>query len=296
MHTRTLSKTVVSNLVVLSVLVVLGASLPQRTADTSAKTAVSSSSEALQEAPGKNPGKTALRSSTKQKRPSAKPLYALATASSAPAGLLAVVQQPDIKDKHQKLADQTLRALPAHCRTYLKNFYVQYVNVKQRGLGGKSTVIIDGTSGDNEFVGLLVHECGHVTHGNLPGTSDSGISAYRDGKDIFYKNSPMVEFFSISWMTEEIRNEGSVSEDFVSGYAQSDAFEDFSETFAMYILHRPSMRERAKTNASIAAKLAWMEKYLPVEENTLSTADLYKWDKKVPWDVTKLAYTLSSSK
>jgi hypothetical protein len=236
-----------------------------------------------------------VRTALRQKR--AAP-YMAATVPPAKAEapvLLPVVNQKDIKANHQKLADGVLRALPSHCRTYLRNFYVRYENVTQRGLGGKTTIMIDGTATDNEFVGLLTHECGHVTHSNLPGSAASGESAFKDGKDLFYNDSPVVSFFAISWSTENVLKKGVKKDDFVSGYAQSDAFEDFAESFAMYILHRPSMRERAKTNKAIAAKLQWMETYLPIDETVLASQDLYKWDKKVPWDVTKLAYALTLS-
>lgn len=204
--------------------------------------------------------------------------------------LLPAVSHDDITVHHQELADAVLRALPFHCRTYLRNFYVQYQNATSRGLGGTSTIILDGSVPDDEFVALLIHECGHVTSGNMKGTSDAGATAFRDGKELFYANSPAAQFFAISWQTTNIRTRGTSTRDYVSGYARSDAFEDFAETFAMYILHRPALRERAKTNTAIAQKLAWMETYLPLPENTFGISQ-YTWDGTVPWDVTRLEYT-----
>lgn len=208
----------------------------------------------------------------------------------APApSLLPIVDQKEIKENQRIIADTVLKRLPSLCRDNLKNFYVLYKNVTQRGLGGKSSIIIDGTAPDTEFAGLLVHECGHVIHGNMLGNPKSGASAFKDGKDIFAKEGSAASFFAISWTTESVLRANQKKEDFVTGYAQSNAFEDFSETFATYVLERPSMEERAKTNTVIAAKLAWMKTNLPLADNLLGTPQ-YKWDKKVPWDATKLAY------
>lgn len=286
MRLNTVSKAAFSTLLIALAALFLEPSVPAQTPDTSTITAPVTTEHTRQAA------KPIVLKSIKPAGKYAKGTADARTAASVTHTLLPVVQQKDIKAHHQELADDTLRALPPHCRTFLKNFYVQYVNVKQRGLGGKTTIIIDGTAPDAEFVGLLVHECGHVTHGNLLGNAASGESAFRDGKDVFYSDSPVAAFFSISWSTESVLKKGMKKSDFVSGYAQSDAFEDFAETFAMYILHRPALKERAKSNTVIAAKLKWMETYLPLNEDALGEST-YSWNKTVPWDITKLPYKLN---
>lgn len=206
--------------------------------------------------------------------------------------LLAIADQPSFEPQHRLLADHVLRALPSHCRLNLKNFYILYTDAKQRGLGGKTTIILDGSVGNEELTGLLTHECGHVIHSNMPGNMSSGESAFRDGNAIFYNDSPIVRFFAISWKTENVLLPGTKKTDFVSGYAKSDAFEEFSETFAMYALHRDALRLRAKDNAAIAAKLAWMETYLPMPEGMIGESR-YLVGKEVPWDITKLPFVLA---
>ncbi len=204
--------------------------------------------------------------------------------------LLPIVNQTSIHANQQKIADTVLRILPAGCRNNLKNFMVRYDNPDERGLGGKTTIIIAGNEGDEEFAGLLIHECGHVISANLQGNTATGPSGFKDGGDIFFKDAPVASFFAISWTDEKTPKKGNKNEDFVSGYASSDIFEDFAETFTTYVLQRPSMVARAQTNTAIALKLAWMEKNLPMPENAFGVAS-YRWDKKVPWDSTKLAYT-----
>ncbi len=232
--------------------------------------------------------------SSQLKHASGKPFLVaqLAIPTSAPVtNLLPVVNQPSIHANQQVLADAVLRRLPSECRDNLKNFYVLYKGATQRGLGGKTSIIIDGNAPDNEFIGLMVHECGHVIHGNLLGNvAVSGVSAFKDGKDIF-ANDSAASFFAISWTTPQVAKVGP-KEDYVTGYAQSDCFEDFAETFTTYVLERPSLEARAKTNTVIAAKLAWMKQHLPLSDTLLGTPE-YNWDKKVPWDATKLAFVWS---
>lgn len=206
-----------------------------------------------------------------------------------PSPLLPIVDQASIHPEQQVIADTVLRKLPDLCRNNLKNFYVRYDNPEQRGLGGRTTIIVNGSEGKEEFAGLITHECGHVISGNLLGNPVTGASTFKDGGDIFAKDSPAAAFFAISWTTEKTAKKTNRKEDFVTGYASSDAFEDFAETFATYVLQRPSMEERALTNTAIAAKLEWMKTNLPLPEKLLGTP-LYKWDKKVPWDATRLAY------
>ncbi len=206
---------------------------------------------------------------------------------------IAAVDQPTITENHKKLATAVLNALPSACRDNLKTFIVLYQGATRRGLGGKTTIILDGSVPDSEFVALLTHECGHVIHSNMLGTYNAGESSYKDGPNTIYLDSPTVAFWNLSWTTDASKKAGIKDIDFVSGYAKSDAFEEFAETFALYVLQRGEFRDRAKTNATIAAKLAWMEQNIPLPENLLGTGTAV-WDGNVPWDATKLPLTLGT--
>lgn len=235
---------------------------------------------------------TRVSSSSKRKRTFPAPYLASVTqkassASSAPA-TLAFVDQPSITQHHKELATATFLALPAGCRANVRTFSIIYKDAKYRGLGGKTTIILDGSVNDTEFVALLTHECGHVISGNLTGTA-AGESNFRDGQVAFRSDAPVLSFFSVSWENERTLKKGTKDTDFVSGYAKTDIFEDFAETFAAYALQRPYLRQRAETNDAIAKKLAWMEQNIPLDENALGKST-YAGAAKVPWDVTKLPY------
>ncbi len=207
----------------------------------------------------------------------------------------AVFDQPDIQLKHRQMAEEVMRILPAKCQNTLQSFFVRYDNPSQRGLAGKSTLIVSGNVPDDEFRALLVHEFGHVMDlGCLQGTPQSGASPFVDGSDAIWSDDPSVSFYSISWSDAKTRRADSQAADFVSGYAQWDPFEDLAETVAAYVLHRDALKALAQNNQAIAAKVWWIETYLFPQDPAAATSP-YVWQGKRPWDITKLDFTWTAS-
>jgi hypothetical protein len=205
--------------------------------------------------------------------------------------LLPITDQPDILPHHRAMASEVLRAMPAQCLATLQSLYVRYDNPQHRGLAGKNSIIIAGNLPDNEFRALLVHEFGHVLDlGCITGTASAGASEFRDGADIMWQNDPSLVFYRISWIGNKVQREGTKAEDFVSGYASWDPFEDLSESLAYYVFQQDTFRIRAKTNTAIAGKLAWIETFVFPSGLRVAQGEQY-WDGTVPWDTTKLAYT-----
>jgi hypothetical protein len=209
----------------------------------------------------------------------------------AATGLLPVVDQKDIIKRQRVIADAVLRALPSKCRNSLQSFYVTYdKNAANRGLGGESIIIVDGTVSDREFRALIIHECGHVVDlGGLRGLPSSGQSSFVDGNTPIFGDDPSVSFYQISWLTPTINQPGTKVSDFVSGYAASDPFEDFAETFAYFALQRKEFQRIAAKNPILKAKYDFMEKVVFVGEPLIALGKHVR-GKSVPWDVTQLPY------
>jgi hypothetical protein len=237
----------------------------------------------------------AVRVASALKRRRAAPMVASVIAvpptPKAPA-YVASVDVPGITDNHKKIATNVLGSLPSGCRDNLQNFSVIYKGATRRGLGGKTTIILDGSVPDDEFAALLVHECAHVIHANMPGTASSGDSGYRDGNVVFYNDSAMVAYWNLSWTATGAKKHGAKDADFASGYAKSNQYEDFAEAFALYALQPDAFAARAKNNAVMAAKLAWMQANLPMQYEILGDGS-DAGSGAVPWDVTKLAFLLA---
>lgn len=205
--------------------------------------------------------------------------------------ILPVASHRDIRADHQILLSSTLRALPEQCRASLRNLYVRYDRPQQRGLAGKGTIILSGNVRSAELRALFIHEFGHITDlGCLRGSPQSGQSAFRDGPETIVRDDPSVNFYAISWLQEITRKPDSVPEDFVSGYAAKDAFEDFAETFAYFVLQPEAFRARTEGNDVLRQKWEWMAEN--VFKNHAPLASGKPWDGSLPWDVTKLQYTV----
>ena len=141
-----------------------------------------------------------------------------------------------------------------------------------------------------EFRALLVHEFGHVMDlGCLQGNASAGATAFKDGGDIMYNDDPSVQFYEISWTASNVQKAGMKPQDFVTGYASWDVFEDFAESLAYYVFQRDAFMERAKSNTAMAAKFRWIETYVFPNGKTLGQG-LHTWTGEVPWDSTKLPY------
>ena len=189
----------------------------------------------------------------------APPFHDAAKSSNTEQKLLPVVNQEDIHLNHQLIADNTLRRLPKQCQKALRALYVRYDHPKHRGLSSTNTIILDGSEPDEEFRALFIHEFGHITDlGCLTGTTESPPSTFRDGNIVMKQDDPSVGFYAISWTSEKIPKELSTPADFVSGYATSDVFEDFAETYAYYILQPEAFAARARWNTVLAQKREWM--------------------------------------
>ena len=208
--------------------------------------------------------------------------------------LLPVVDHADIREEHKLIANEVLLAMPERCRDTLRNFYVRYDNPKTRGLAGKNTLILSGNLPETEFRALFIHELGHVfdlSHETncLHGTPESGNSTFRDGADTMYKNDPSVVFYQISWLNEKTQKPTAKPEDFVTGYAVWDTYEDFAESFVYFVLHNGVFLQRATENAALAQKYDWFSTHLDPKTGKIATSE-HQWNGTVPWDATKLAY------
>ena len=151
-------------------------------------------------------------------------------------------------------------------------------------------MIVTGNVPDKEFMALIIHECGHVTDlGGLHGTDVSRPTMFADGSTPIYGDDPSAAFYEISWLSPVMMQPNMTDEDFVSGYAKSDPFEDFAESFAYYVLQQKEFARLAKQNPILRAKYDFMAKVVFVGSPQIAEGTS-KRGTRAPWDVTKLPY------
>ena len=171
--------------------------------------------------------------------------------------------KPDVRSLNhcKSLAYRTLASLPQVTVKHLQNLTLSFNNDDRRGLGGGSTIILRCSNvTDNELVGVLVHEVGHIADtGVLQGNFLAGASEFKDGTNAIYNDDASLDFYRLSFLDEKTIRPNAQAVDFVSGYAMSDPFEDFAETYNYYILHGEEFRKLAKMNEILQKKYAFLK-------------------------------------
>ena len=140
-----------------------------------------------------------------------------------------------------------------------------------------------------EIQGLLIHEFGHIIDlGGMRGSASAQPSSFTDGAQTIWINDPSVDFYTISWTDNDTQREGSQQLDFVTGYAATDPFEDFAESFTLYVENGSYFREMTTVNQKLAAKYAYL-RYVVFDGVEFGVGSDATYDAEVRyWDGTRL--------
>ncbi|MFH0820266.1 MAG: putative zinc-binding metallopeptidase [Candidatus Peregrinibacteria bacterium] len=192
--------------------------------------------------------------------------------------------------------EQTIKTVLAHLPqdhvASLANVILDFDPQAYRGLGGKKMVILRANMEQGELIGVLVHELGHnVDLIALDSAKAAMASGFKDGATLVYLGDLSLDFYRISWMDEQTLKKTMGNLDFVSGYAMTDPFEDFAETYAYYVLHNQDFKAKVSTSAPLYAKYRFM-KYRVFKGVEFDTGDAKVETLSRPWDVTILPYKL----
>jgi len=171
------------------------------------------------------------------------------------------VENPISLQHCASLVYKTLQLVPQDVSTKVKDLTLYFNSTGRRGLGGGSTIILRCQNvTDAELVSVFVHELGHIKDtGVLQGNFWAGESEFRDGQNSIYNDDKSLDFYRLSFVNEKEIKKDASDLDFVSGYAMSDPFEDFAETFNYYLLHGDDFRQLAANNDVLAKKYNFMK-------------------------------------
>lgn len=198
--------------------------------------------------------------------------------------------QEDTRKALKTLLTSTLSQLPEEHSSSLKSITLDFDPNAHRGLGGRSKIILRSNMSSNELVSVFIHELGHsVDLGWLAPEKRIKKSRFKDGKTIIYSTDPSVDFYSISWKNEKTLKKMANNLDFVSGYAMSDPFEDFAETYVYYVLHNSEFRSKTSSSNALYAKYKFMRDVVFNGEEP-STGNRAVRSTYRPWDITLLSY------
>lgn len=190
--------------------------------------------------------------------------------------------------------ETALKKLPSEHVKSVSNIILDYDPSAHRGLGGSELIILRAVDmGTEEMLAVLIHEMGHnVDSGYLTPKEEKVKSPFEDWGVPLYETDSSLDFYSISWASDEKRKKTAINTDFVSGYAMSDCFEDFAESYVYYVLHNKDFKRLAASSESLYAKYHFM-KYEVFGGVEFDTADGIIKEKQRPWDITVLRYDFS---
>lgn len=133
-----------------------------------------------------------------------------------------------------------------------------------------------GMLSKNEFFSVFIHEFWHYI--------DLYFFVFENGEDVSNY------FYEISWESTKVMKKWQEKQDFVSGYAMTNKYEDFAESFTYYLLHNKDFFEKALGSTTLMQKYNFFHKYFVFNE------DLKKYDfsleekrKNYYWDITKIS-------
>lgn len=200
-----------------------------------------------------------------------------------------------IPGETSNLIYETIRKLPANHTKSLQKIVLEYNPEASRGMGGARTIILKSYNVSvEELNAVLIHEIGHTTDlGSLQAETNSAPSEFKDGTLPIYQGDPSLDFYRISWDNEKQIKSVANNFDFVSGYAMTDPFEDFAETYLFYILHDDEFRFLASQNDALLAKYNFMKNTVFAgREYAAAHAATTDWNAFLRvWDVTLLPYS-----
>lgn len=185
----------------------------------------------------------------------------------------------DLNPVHVTQISTALSIMPQDFNKRIKSVYIVYGDAKmRRGMSGVGVVFMKGEELD--FFRVMVHEFGHIydLHREV---SAGEKSQFYDGSYRLFREDPSVTFYEYSWLSNSER--AAKKNSFASTYGTTDPFEDFAESFALYILQNQTFMNWKKSDDVLVNKYDFFKQ--------IFNGRTFKSEKSVfaqPYDVTML--------
>lgn len=139
-------------------------------------------------------------------------------------------------------------------------------------INGSGITLTVANIGPSEVSALLIHEWAH--HFDLTQ---------------FHNNPVRAQFTSISWQASDIKKTNAKLEDFVSGYALTNDYEDFAESLTMFVLSNEEFAQRSQTNESLKKKYLFLQDFVFWQGEFIGTNYASGSLESYNWDMTRIA-------
>jgi len=201
-------------------------------------------------------------------------------------------------NEKQKLAsiknslDKALALLPKNHTKALKYLEIKNEKNKSRGMANaKKMIIYTGTiDSDQELKAIFIHEMGHVVDIGVVQGYNQIPSMFTNGNTPIYTDDISLKFYKISWKNSITRKNDAQRSDFVSGYAMTNAFEDFAESYLFYRLHGEKFRYSMKYSPQLRKKYDYLKTEIFYGQEFQINKKVKNFVPDVIWDATLLTY------
>lgn len=125
---------------------------------------------------------------------------------------------------------------------------------------------------------MSIHEFGHF------------VDIYFLEKKVFSDVSQ--EFYDISWQSTKVILSREEQTDFVSGYAMTNKYEDFAESFTYFVIHNKDFAFKAQTSTSLQQKYDFFQDYIFQNSEYIKTD--FSENQNIEsyyWDITKIDFS-----
>jgi hypothetical protein len=166
----------------------------------------------------------------------------------------------------------------------------------RRGRWWNQTILINtqDIGSLQEFREILTHELGHIIDlGVIKWTAvEQDIGFTLGGKAQFSKDDPSLQFYRLSRTDTQTRNAKATYTDFVWWYAMTSPYEDFAESFNMFLWHHDVFAAMARSSDVIQKKFSYINaltKWFYFEADSAGLARFIQNPKQRPWDTTRMS-------
>jgi Putative zinc-binding metallo-peptidase len=143
-----------------------------------------------------------------------------------------------------------------------------------------SVSLVVSIPSESESLRVFVHELWHI------------IDIHYFNENVFW-NDQSDSFYTISWKDHQTKKPGQSYENFVSGYAMTNKYEDFAESFSEYVFANEYFRATAQNNPILQKKYDFFKKYLFQDEEFIGTDFEVTERKSYIWDTTKMTIAVN---
>lgn len=189
-------------------------------------------------------------------------------------------------------------ALPKTTRISDVLFSVSLSNTiwDRRWWGWSKTIVINtkDISNTQEFREILTHELWHIidlwVNAGVSLQLDQSFTLWWVAK--FWVDDRSLDFYRISRDNTDTRKADATYVDFVWGYAMSNPYEDFAESFNMYIWHNDTFRAMTSWSEKLQKKYNFIQSIiwsliLGTDWKNVTTVNANA--KRRPWDSTRMS-------